>query len=63
MYKSIRYHIRNLRPGATLVVEAGEVKGGVLRNYASAASADFIGRKYTVHFDREARTYTVTRLA
>ena len=63
MYKSIRYHVRNLTPGAELKIEAGEVKGSLLRNYASVAAADYPGRKYTVHFDREERTYTVTRLA
>ena len=63
MFKSIRNHVRNLRPGATLKVPATGVKGGVLRNYASAAAVDFPGRKYTVHYDREERTYTVTRTA
>lgn len=63
MYKSIRYHVRNLTPGAELRVPAGAVKGSLLRNYASVASADFPGRKYSVHFDREERTYTVTRIA
>jgi hypothetical protein len=61
MYKSIRYHVRNLTPGRSFQVNAGEVKGSLLRNYASVASADFPGRKYTVHFDRTANTYTVTR--
>ena len=61
MYKSIRYHVRNLHAGASITIPASEVNGGVLRNYASSASADFAGRKYSVHFDRLARTYTVTR--
>lgn len=63
MFKSLRYHVRNLSSGASLTVPAGSVKGGVLRNYASMASADYPDRKYSVHFDREARTYTVTRTA
>lgn len=63
MFKSIRYHVRNLRPGSTFTVPAAVVKGGVLRNYASAASVDFPGRKYKVHYDREEKTYTVTRTA
>lgn len=63
MYKSIRYHVRNLTPGAELKIEAGDVKGSVLRNYASVAAADFPGRKYSVHYDRTANTYTVTRTA
>ena len=63
MFKSIRHHVRNLRPGATFTVPAAGVKGGVLRNYASAAAVDFPGRKYSVHYDRTANTYTVTRTA
>lgn len=63
MFKSIRYHVRNLKPGATLTVAAGEVKGSLLRNYASVAASDFPGRKYSVHLDRIANTYTVTRTA
>ena len=61
MFKSVRYHIRNLEAGAQVVVPAGEVCGRTIRNYASEASADFADRKYRVAFDREARTYTVTR--
>ena len=45
MYKSIRYHVRNLTPGATLTVSAGQVKGSLLRNYASVAASDYPGRK------------------
>ena len=63
MYKSIRYHVRNLQPGATVTVDAGQVKGSLLRNYASVAAADFPGRKYKVHLDRTSNTYTVTRTA
>lgn len=63
MFKSIRYHVRNLKPGATLTVSAGEVKGSLLRNYASVAASDYPGRKYKVHLDRIANTYTVTRTA
>lgn len=63
MYKSIRYHIRNMAPGTQLIVPAGEVTGNTLRNYASSASADFTGRKYSVNFNKVANTYTVTRTA
>ena len=63
MFKSIRHHIRNLEAGAHIVVPAGEVCGSTIRNYASAAAADFIGREYRVAFDKEARTYTITRIA
>ena len=63
MYKSIRYHVRNLTPGAELRVPAGVVKGSLLRNYASVAAADFPGRKYSVHYDRDTSYYTVTRIA
>ena len=63
MYKSIRYHVRNLHAGASITVPASEMPIYVLRNYASSASADFPGRKYSVHFDREARTTPVTRTA
>ncbi len=63
MFKSIRHHIRNLEAGAQLVVPAGEVNGSTIRNYAYYAAADFNGRKYKVAFDKEARTYTVTRIA
>ena len=63
MYKSIRYHVRNLTPGATLTVSAGQVKGSLLRNYASVAASDYPGRKYSVHLDRTNNTYTVTRTA
>lgn len=63
MFKSIRHHVRNLTPGGTVKVSAGDVKGSVLRNYASVAAADFPGRKYSVHYDRTANTYTVTRTA
>ena len=63
MFKSIRHHVRNLQPGATFKVASAEVRGGVLRNYASAAAVDFPGRKYSVHYDRDTQTYTVTRHA
>lgn len=63
MYKSIRYHVRNLSTGSSITIPAGEITGNALRNYASTASADFTGRKYSVHFDRISNTYTVTRTA
>ena len=63
MYKSIRYHVRNLHAGASITVPATEMPVYVLRNYASSASADFPGRKYSVHFNRETRATTVTRTA
>lgn len=63
MFKSIRHHIRNLEPQRTLKVSAENVKGSLIRNYASTASADFPGRKYTVHYDRVAGYYLITRTA
>ncbi|MBR1576862.1 MAG: hypothetical protein IJ654_10520 [Bacteroidales bacterium] len=63
MFKSIRHHVRHLSAGSSLTIPAGEITGNALRNYASAASSDFEGRRYSVHYDRNARTYTVTRHA
>lgn len=60
MFKSLRYHVNNLPTGGSLTVPAGEVCGNTLRNYASSAAAQY-DRKYSVHFDRDARTYTITR--
>lgn len=60
MFKSLRYHIHNLATGAVLQVPADEVCGNTIRNYASSAAAQY-DRKYSVHFDRDARTYTITR--
>ena len=63
MYKSIRYHVRNLPTGSSITVPAGEITGNTLRNYASSATADFVGRKYSVHYNRTSNTYTITRTA
>lgn len=62
MFKTIRHHVRNLQPGKSFTVSGQEISNNVIRNYASCA-ASAVGGKYSVHFDRNANTYTVTRLA
>lgn len=62
MFKTIRHHVRNLQPGSSFTVSGREISCNVIRNYASCAAAA-VGGKFSVHYDRNANTYTVTRHA
>ena len=55
--------IAALEPGQSLTIPYGMVgSSNSLRNRASLLG-EKMARRYSVHSDREARTYTVTRLS
>ena len=49
-----------MQQGSRLLVPVGQYSHTTVRGYASALGFD-LERKYTVHLDRETRTYEITR--
>lgn len=60
--KSFRQHVIDLEIGEKMVVSIDEVSFSTIRNYASDLGFAF-NRTYQTSRDREARTYTITRIS
>lgn len=57
---SLKRMMIEMQQGSRLLVPVGQYSHTTVRGYASALGYD-LERKYTVHLDRETRTYEITR--
>lgn len=62
MKTSLRATLIKMEPGAEVVLPLGVRSYAAVRNTASTLGLEY-GRKYKVHADRVASTYTITRVS